>query len=194
MHFMTTKTRNPWTEPIGTFPLGPTVFSTAMVTGHRPHYLTEAEQAWSQVMLHHTAWRLRSVYGCQNGISGMALGADTWWALGVLSSGMNLHAYIPFEEQPKPWTEHDKAMWSELRRKAQYEVIVGGKTYDVKDLHARNDQMLYATHEQNGLVVALYKEGESGGTASAVAKARRKGLPLLILDPAKRAVRKEGWS
>lgn len=160
-----------------------------MVTGHRPQHLNAAEQAWAQVSLMHTAWRLRSVYGTAHGISGLALGADTWWALGVLASGMHLHAHIPFEDQPIKWPAADQSMWRELRRKATTEKVIGGQGYDVKMLHARNDSML----ADADLVVALFKPGTTGGTASAVTKAQRRGLPLLMLDPTARTIKREGW-
>lgn len=184
---MTTRTpANPWDEPAGILtPRSVEVYPRAMVTGHRPKYLTESEMAWSQVALHHTAWRLRSVYGTQHAIAGGALGADTIWALAALAAGMHLHLYIPFEDQPNPWPAYDQAVWAELRRKAKTERIIGGKTYDVKMLHARNDAML----ADADLVVALYIPGETGGTASAVAKARSKRQPLLLLDPRGRTIR-----
>ena len=182
--------RNPWDEPPAIQrPLGSQVFPWAMVTGHRPQHLTPAEIAWSQVALHRAAWRLRSVYGTTNMVSGLALGADTWWAMAALACGAHLHSYIPFEEQAKPWPEPDRAIWAELRLRSKTVTVVGGQTYDVKMLHARNDAMLAATAAGNGAVVALYKPGTSGGTASAVAKTRRRSQPLLILNPAERTMR-----
>lgn len=185
---------NPWDDPLGIGrPLAVEVFCRAMVTGHRPQHLTPAEAAWSQVALTRTAWRLRSVYGMRHGISGFALGADTWWALAVLGCGAKLHAYIPFEEQDKTWPEADRELWAELRRRAHHEVVVGGRAYDVKMLHARNDAMLKATKAGSGVVVALYKPGTPGGTKSAVEKAEKMGLPRLLLDPTARKITREGW-
>lgn len=179
---------NPWDEPLGIQrPLAVEVYSRAMVTGHRPQHLTPAEVAWSQVTLNHTAWRLRSVYGTRHGISGLALGADSWWALAVLASGMHLHSYIPFLDQPKKWNAEQQALWAELRRKSKTEVVVGGQEYNVGMLHARNDAML----ADADLVVALFKPGTPGGTASAVKKARAKGQPLLLLDPTERSIKWE---
>lgn len=166
---------------------------TVMVTGHRPKLLSDSEAAWAQVALPNAAWRLRSVYGTGTAISGLALGADTWWALAALASGMHLHTFVPFEDQPAKWPQRDRDVWTELRSRATRETLVGGKTFDVRHLHARNDAMLQATREANGLVLALYKEGTGGGTHNAVNKARGLGLPLLILDPASRTVRREGW-
>lgn len=164
-----------------------------MVTGHRPKHLTAVEAAWSQVALHRVAWRLRSGYDTKVGTTGMALGADTWWGLAVLGSGMDLHAYIPYTSQPDAWPAADRALWAELRRRARHEVVVGGTSYDVRALHARNDAMLDATETAGGLVIVLYKPGTAGGTATAVATARRRGLPILLLDPGARAIVREGW-
>ena len=84
-------------------------------------------------------------------------------------------------------------MWRELRRRSRTVTVVGGKDYDVRMLHARNDSMLDATAAGNGLVVALFKPGTKGGTASAIAKAEKRGLPLLMLDPVARKIRRVGW-
>lgn len=181
---------SPWDEPL-TVNRTPGIeqFTRVMVTGHRPQHLDAGEQAWSQAALASAAWRLRSVYGTTHGISGLALGADTWWALAVLASGMHLHIHVPFLDQPKKWPAADQAMWAELRRRAKTEKVIGGQEFDVKMLHARNDSMLNDAE----LVVALYKPGTKGGTASAVDKARKRGLPLLLLDPAARKMSREGW-
>ncbi len=185
---------NPWAQtasPIAV-PCGP-AFPVAMVTGHRPKLLTPAEVAWSQAALMNVAWRLRSVYGTVRGLSGFALGADTWWALGVLACGMSLEAHIPFEDQPSGWGEVDRHLWSELRARAASETVAGGKAYDVKMLHARNDAMLDATRDGSGVVVVLYKPGTPGGTRSVVDKADKMGLPQLLLDPGTRTVTRRGW-
>lgn len=180
---------NPFDEPLRLDRIpGVQQFRRVMVTGHRPQHLTPEEQAWSQVSLMHTAWRFRSVYGTVHGISGLALGADTWWALGVLASGMHLHAHIPFPQQPSKWQPADKAMWAELRRKAKTEKVIADK-FSVGALHARNDSML----KDADLVVALFKPGTTGGTAGAVDKATKKGMPMLMLNPTTRKMTRVGW-
>lgn len=164
-------------------------FRSAMVTGHRPQHFTPEEAAWAQVALHKTAWRLRSIYGTTEAVSGFALGADSWFALAALSAGLRLAAYIPFEDQPVKWSAVDQALWAELRRRAHREVLVGAQHYDVKMLHARNDAML----KDADLVVAVYKPGTPGGTASAVAKATKKNQPILMLNPVARTISRQGW-
>ena len=188
--------RAPHDEPRGIDPTPERTFVTCMVTGHRPQHLSASEMAWSQVALHTAAWRLRSRYGMQEAISGMAIGADTWWALGALASGAHLAAYIPFEDQANKWSETERAIWRELRQRAHREVVVAGPEnpgYDVRMLHARNDAMLKATAAARGLVVALYKPGTTGGTASAVEKAEAAGLPMLMLNPVTRTLDRKGW-
>lgn len=188
--------RAPHDEPRGIDPTPERTFTSCMVTGHRPQHLTADEMAWSQVALHTAAWRLRSRYGMQEGISGFAIGSDQWWAMAVLATGAHLAAYIPFLDQPRRWSVTERALWSELRQRAHREVLVAGPEnpgYNVRMLHARNDAMLRDTAAAGGLVVALFKPGTTGGTASAVERAQSSNQPMLLLDPASRSVTRHGW-
>lgn len=186
---------NPFDAPRGIDATPERTFTVAMVTGHRPQHLSAAEMAWSQVALHAAAWRLRSRYGMLEGVSGMAIGADTWWSLSVLAAGAHLAAYIPFEEQARRWSETERAMWTELRRRAHREVLVAAPgTPEAPALfHARNDAMLKETASRDGLVVALCKPDATGGTASTLAKARKADRPVLLLDPVAQTVTRERW-
>lgn len=184
---------HPLAQPIAVGSLGHPTFPVAMVTGHRPKDFDAEQRAWVKVRLVKAAWRLRSVYGTTVGVSGMALGADTWWAEAVLAAGMDLHTHVPFEDQAKTWPVEDQALWRALRGAAAVDRVIGGQAYDVKMLHARNDTMLRQTREGGGLVVAVWNGKTSGGTYSAVTKARRAGQPLLVIDPSAGLVRSEGW-
>lgn len=169
-------------------------FEVAMITGHRPQHLSAAEQAWSQLAIAKTVNNLRQNYGTEIVVSGLALGADTWWALAGLSAGLKLDSYIPFKDQPKKWPAADQALWRQLVQHSWRKTVVGGQEFSVAMLHARNDAMLKTTLASNGLVVALFLgDKTSGGTFSAVDKAKKKGLPLLILDPAKETYSKVNW-
>lgn len=171
-----------------------TTFSTAMITGHRPTGLTDSEAAWSQIAIAKTMFNLRENYGTVDAISGMALGADTWWSVSALSAGVKLHAYVPFKDQAIKWPVKDQELWRELLKASTTKTVVGGQHYDVKMLHARNDAMLNATLAADGLVVALLKSDSfKGGTFSAVKKARNKGQKLLVLDPIERSFTKYNW-
>lgn len=191
---------DPWAGPAAIATPAFERFDTVMVTGHRPQHLDAGERAWVQTALTNTAWRLRSTYGMAHAVTGMALGADIWWALAALATGVDLHAYVPFPTQPDFWSEDDQALWREiLDRCATTKTILDRAPRDrgesIRNLHARNDAMLNVTARRSGLVVAVWKSETvaAGGTASAVKKARSLGLPLLICDPDTRRIRREGW-
>lgn len=57
------------------------------------------------------AVKLHDHHGTTDGVSGMALGADQWWAASVLDAGMRLHAHVPFPQQPDKWPAEDRAEW-----------------------------------------------------------------------------------
>ena len=155
------------------------VFPKVMITGHRPRFLSTEGQSWAQREILKTMKRLRKFHGLQEAISGMALGADTWWAESSLSLGVPLAAYIPFESQSDMWNATDRKRWRELRASASREIVLGDH-YDVGLLFARNDAML----RDSDLCVALWRQSEvKGGTADTVRKARAAGKPLIILDP-----------
>jgi len=72
------------------------VWPTVCATGHRPQHLDPSAIHWVQEKLTAGAVWLRDERGMKVGITGMALGVDTWWAHAVLAAGLELHAYIPF--------------------------------------------------------------------------------------------------
>lgn len=163
-------------------------YSRVMVTGHRPQFLAPDAQEWAKLELERIAIKLRDQYGMQVGISGMALGADTWWGYATVFAWCDLWAFIPFPQQPDRWGTADVAAWRELRSRAAHEVVIAGE-YSVGALHARNDAML----SNSDLVVAVWDPSKvSGGTASAVAKAQSAGMPMIHLDPVARTVTTRG--
>ncbi|WP_248581590.1 hypothetical protein [Nocardioides sp. InS609-2] len=183
-------TDNPWAEPRGILPPAHEAFPKVAITGHRPKAMTPAQLGWAHVAIARATWRLRSTYGAQCAISGMALGADTIFAVSALACGMDLHAYIPFEAQPDVWPEADRQLWHHLRARAAREVLVGGIEYEVRMLHARNDAMI----QDADLVVALLRsDATKGGTFSAVKKTAQAGKPMLMLDPVAQTTSRVGW-
>lgn len=154
-------------------------FPRVMVTGHRPQFLNPDQQRWSELELERIAVKLRDQHGMEVGISGMALGADTWWGYATLFAWRELWAFIPFPQQPDKWSRQQQAAWAELRGRATHEVMIAGE-YSVGALHARNDAML----QNCDLVVAVWDPSKTtGGTASAVDKATGLRLPILHVDP-----------
>lgn len=154
-------------------------YPRVMVTGHRPQKLPTDSHDWVRLELERVATKLRDTAGMEVGISGMALGADTWWGFATLFAWCDLWAFIPFPQQPDPWPAQQRAEWQELRDRATHEVVIAGE-YSVGALHARNDAML----ANSDLVVAVLDPSiEGGGTASCVRKAQAQGKPILHVDP-----------
>jgi hypothetical protein len=186
-------------------------FGTVMITGHRPKGLTPDEQAWMQVALARTMWRLRSRHGMKTAITGMAQGADLTWGLAALAAGVPVHAFVPFPTQTSGWPAYETTLWRTVLDRCEETTTVlnrapRDRTEAIRTLHGRNDAMLDATAAAHttghgGLVVAVLKtptgdmagSEPTGGTASAVKKARKRGLPLLIHDPATQRIRRENW-
>jgi len=156
-----------------------TTWPTVMVTGHRPQHLHPSIRPWVRSELERLALKFRDEYGTQVGISGMALGADLWWADAVVKAGLKLWAHVPFPQQPDKWSEDDKTDWSRLCRLAEKLTTYGGY-YDVKTLHARNDGMI----KVSAAAIAVHDPRKtSGGTASAVRKLAALGLPVIHVNP-----------
>lgn len=161
-----------------------TAWPAVSATGHRPQHLAPAAREWVRGEMGRIAAKLRDHHGMTVGISGMALGADMWWAACLVDAGVDLWAHVPFPQQADPWRPADRDEWNRLLRVAKKLTTYGGY-YDVKTLHARNDGMLKAS----AAVVAVHDPAKtSGGTASAVRKATAAGLPIIHVDPAARTV------
>lgn len=148
------------------------------VTGHRPQHLRPEQQAFARAELARLAAKVRDQHGTTVAISGMALGADTWWAQAALAAGIDLWAYIPFEVQGGRWRERDQAVWSDLRARAARELVLA-TNYDVRLLHARNEYMI----RDADVLIAIHDPAKTtGGTASAISKARSSGKTLILTD------------
>lgn len=149
-----------------------------MVTGHRPQHVAPDRQEWARAELDRIAEKLRHENGMTTGISGMAIGADTWWAWSVLGSGAQLWAFVPFPQQADRWSHSQLLTWQYLLSRAT-RINETATEYSVGALHQRNDQML----AESNLVVAVWSPSKlEGGTASCVEKARRLGKPLIVVD------------
>lgn len=161
------------------------VWSTVMVTGHRPQHLRpDSLHDWVRGELDRLAVKLRDDHGMTGGVSGMAIGSDLWWADSLVRAGVPLWAHVPFPQQAVKWTAEQRAEWERLLRLARKVKTYGGM-YAVKFLHERNDGMLAAAD----LCVAVWQPSKrDGGTFSAVEKAYRRRLPLILVNPEARAV------
>lgn len=172
------------------------VWSTVMVTGHRPQDIPADAQAWVRERLDAAAVWLRDERGMTTGITGMALGSDMWWADSLHRAGVPYIAHIPFPQQPDPWRCRNPqavAEWHRLRALAASVVPYGDlaglaeharKRVAIKLLHERNDGMLAAIARAGGAVLAVWCPSKrDGGTFSAVKKAHQMRLPVILVNP-----------
>lgn len=154
-------------------------FPRVMVTGHRPQGLSVISREWIPLELERLAVKLRDQHGMRYGISGMALGADIWWAQATVFAWQELWSFIPFPQQAEKWAASDVALWNEMRGRAAHEVVIAPE-FSVGALHQRNDAML----ENADLVIAVWNPwATTGGTYSCVQKAVSRGLPIVHLNP-----------
>lgn len=159
-------------------------FPRVAVTGHRPRDFTPDERRWVKDTLLATAMRLRDEFDTTIGISGMACGADAWWAEAALTAGHDLWAYVPFTDQSLEWEAQDVQTYQGLLARASRTVTLGSR-YDVRLFHARNDLMI----RDANLIIAVYHPARtSGGTASTMKKARAVQKPLLLMNARDRSV------
>lgn len=159
-----------------------TAWPTVMVTGHRPQHLTIPARPWVRSELDRLAVKLRDEYGTTVGVSGMAVGADLWWADAVVRAGLRLHAHVPFPQQPDRWRDEDRAEWVRLLGLASHTETYG-TGFSVRLLHARNDGMIKACTA----AIAVHDPRKTdGGTASAVRKLLDAGRPIIHVDPVAR--------
>lgn len=150
------------------------------VTGHRPQHMVPRQRDFARAELDRLAVKLRDEHGTTTAISGMALGADTWWAQSALRAGLDLWAYVPFSVQPVKWSREEQDVWRDLMTRANRRVILA-QEYDVRLLHTRNDLML----RDADVIVAVHDPDKStGGTASAVRKAAELGKTIISVNVA----------
>lgn len=175
------------------------VWSTVMVTGHRPQHLPKpGVRQWVRDELDRVAGKLRADHGMKRGYTGLALGPDQWWADALHWKDTSFVAHIPYLQQPDRWKQSDREEWLRLRALAEDEVLYGDleavnpaarKWHAVKLLHARNDGMLYGVPElpmigpADACVAVWCPSKRDGGTFSAVEKAHKRNLPVILINP-----------
>ena len=155
-----------------------------MVTGHRPNKLfgynlnapeyIEMKNRFKQclVALHAT-----------EGISGMALGVDTVFALAVLelkNEGypIKLHCAIPCLNHSSAWLQSSKEQYETILSQADEVVIVTKKPYSAKLMQIRNEYMVDRADD----CIAIW-DGSNGGTANCVAYIKKCQKHCYIAKP-----------
>lgn len=149
------------------------------LTGHRPQHMSSEARDWVQQTLPAILDRLRREHQTSVVISGMALGADTWWAQAAVASSTPLWAYVPCPGQTDPWPNvADRDKWHRLMDTAERTVIIA-EQYHPRVMFARNELMF----RDADLVVAVHDPRKtSGGTYEGIKKARSMGKPVLYMN------------
>ena len=117
--------------------------------------------------------------GYRDFISGMALGADTWFAIETLYlPEARLHCYIPFRGQEHQWQPDEQDEFHDLLHEA-YKVKYFAKGYS-KRAYLERDM---AVVDDSDIMIAIWDGVTTGGTQHTVEYARKVGVPLIILNP-----------
>jgi uncharacterized phage-like protein YoqJ len=159
-------------------------------TGHRPHKLGN-EYSLKGPHCDYIRKKMRAylrsfeiVSQPVKGISGMALGADTLWALTLLDLRIPLIAAVPFIGQERRWPKASQKVYNDILSHplTTTKVICEGD-YSAAKMHERDAWMVDNCDE----LVAVYDGSKSGGTAWTVTYATNAGKPIYKIDP-------EGWN
>lgn len=174
---------------------------TIALTGHRPNKLDGYELFVSatstQLRPYYQKMYNRLVLAITNALnkaeivechSGLALGADTVWALAITDmqekypTRVRFVADIPDFRQSSLWKPLDAKRWSSLLNKAQtintYAIQNPNKSYPYI-LNMRNLGMVTPCD----VLICIYNGDTTGGTANAIKIGQEQNKRLLILEP-----------
>lgn len=113
-------------------------------------------------------------------ISGMALGADTIFALKALELNIPLLAAIPFLGQESRWLPESIDLYNViLNNPLTSKYIVSDGNYAAWKMHKRNKYMV----DNCNKLVAIYDGSEDGGTKSCLDYASSVGKSIIVIKP-----------
>jgi uncharacterized phage-like protein YoqJ len=164
---------------------------TCCFTGHRPKALpwkndeTDLRCISCKSKIKFTLETLIVEDGYERFISGMAMGADTICAqialsLKILYPHIKLLCAVPNYAFTEGWADENIRKFRDILDHADEVKYISGNTeYNRRDFMKRNIYMV----DSSELVIAVYKEGESGGTKNTVDYARSKNKKVIIIEP-----------
>jgi uncharacterized phage-like protein YoqJ len=124
--------------------------------------------------------RLLSEMKPEKCLSGMALGADQYFASVCLKLRIPLVACIPFEGQEMAWPEASQKTYRLLRKLASEEVIVSDGGYAAYKMQIRNE---YLVDHCDKLIAVFNQADPSGGTFNCIKYAQSVGREIIFIDP-----------
>lgn len=160
---------------------------TCCFTGHRPDKLPWGEDESDPRCLRLKASVARAVEeACVSGdrrfISGMARGADLYFAEAVLElreqePGIVLECARPCETQADSWPAAERARYQSILDRCDFETLVQHR-YDRFCMMRRNRYMV----DRSRRLIAVYNGVPKGGTFQTLTYAMKQGLAIHTID------------
>lgn len=150
------------------------------LTGHRPNKLGfeyDHNGPMSEYLMKQMQ-EIMQLYKPAHIITGMALGADTLWALTAIKLGTPFIAAVPFKGQEKAWPLASQQRYREILAKAAEVVIVCEGGYAPWKMQKRNEWMV----DHCNMLISVW-DGTAGGTANCVAYASKVGKLTRNISP-----------
>lgn len=156
-------------------------------TGHRPaKYPFMADKKAEKYISLKTVLKKEIIKKISGGtgtfLTGMALGTDMLAAETVLElkeeyPSLKLTAVVPCEDQCRWWKEKDVSEYERILSLCDEKIVLSSR-YTPYCMHVRNKYLV----DHADSMIAVW-DGSPGGTGGTVALARKKGVPVTLIDP-----------
>ena len=121
--------------------------------------------------------------GYRDFLCGMALGVDTWAAIEVLKlkylrPDINIYAAIPYMAQASRWYKWEQDRYTDILKLCE-------RVFVVCEIPSRQAPVIRDAFmvSHSSRMIAVYDGSKSGGTATTVKMAEKKGIELVRIDP-----------
>jgi len=149
----------------------------AGITGHRPLKLGGYDEPMREILVETLAGLLVRD-GATRGVTGMAIGADQYFAEACLSLRIPFTAAVPFEGQESRWPPAAQRNYHRLLALAASVVYVSPPGYALWKMQARNQWVV----DHCDQLYAVW-DGSTGGTANTVILANRAQRIVEVINP-----------
>jgi uncharacterized phage-like protein YoqJ len=106
--------------------------------------------------------------------------AEAVLSLKILYPHIKLECAVPNYAFTENWRDEESRRFSSILTRADsIRYVSPSRVYSKRDLMLRNIYMVDAS----GLVIAVYREGESGGTRNTIDYAKSKNREIIIISP-----------
>ncbi|WP_405183623.1 NADAR family protein (plasmid) [Nocardia sp. NBC_01377] len=136
-------------------------------------------RGWACAELDRVAVKLRDAHDTRIAATGLAVGADQWWAQSADRAGLELWGYQPFPQQNSRWNTQSKAEHAAICSRLSRHVMVGDSDSDVyRDLDLRNQLLI---GDVDAVVCVRDPRRTSGGTVTALNR-YCPGMPVITVN------------